>query len=171
MEIEIDCNEKLLGTAMGLVNFSEIPRISSDDLSFNQFCHEFMSKNLPVVIKNIKIKTSTMEKWFDAEGKFKLENMMETLENHEVPVANCSKQYFDSHEKIKMTFGDFVQYWNGNRENELFYLKDFHFKQEFPSCDFYNVPFYFGSDWLNEFLIDNGRDDYRFLYIGPKGTW
>lgn len=171
MEIEIDKTRNLISACDTHFDFSEIPRISREDASFDQFFHEYMSKNLPVVIRNIEIKTATSKKWFDNDGKFCLENLKATLEGHEVPVANCSKQYFDSHEKMKMTFGAFVDYWNGNRDEGLLYLKDFHLKQELPSYDFYDVPFYFASDWLNEFLIDMGRDDYRFIYIGPKGTW
>lgn len=171
MEIEIERAANSQNRVMSSINSSEIPRISSDELSFNQFCHEFMSRNLPVMIKNLKIQTKTSEEWFDSGGKFCPEHIPDIPEEHTVPVANCYKQYFDSHEKIKMTFKQFIDYWNGNRGDELFYLKDFHLKQEFPSCDFYHVPFYFASDWLNEFLIDKARDDYRFLYIGPKGTW
>lgn len=151
-------------------DFIEIPRIHCDELTYSQFFHRFMSKNLPVVIKGIKLKTETSAGWFE-EGKLHLERLQEVLGNHEVPVANCSKQYFDSHEKIQMKFGDFVNYWNGERSTAQLYLKDFHLKQEFTGLDFYNVPKYFASDWLNEFLIDSNDDDYRFIYIGSKGTW
>ena len=38
---------------------------------------------------------------------------------------------------------------------------------------FYATPHYFQSDWLNEvWLVRNDvEDDYRFVYMGPKGTW
>lgn len=38
----------------------------------------------------------------------------------------------------------------------------------------YEVPAYFKSDWLNEFWDDRNdsqNDDYRFVYMGPKGSW
>ena len=40
-----------------------------------------------------------------------------------------------------------------------------------PDYNFYEIPTIFASDWLNEFLVDNGRDDYKFTYMGPKNTW
>ena len=169
MEIEIDRNQNE-NSIESCVNLESIPRISSDELTYDQFFHQFMSKNLPIVIKRIKIKTKVSEKWFEG-GELKLNNLKEILNDHEVPVANCSKQYFDSHEKMKMPFSDFVNYWKGTRENGNFYLKDFHLKQEFPELDFYRVPLYFASDWLNEYLIDNNKDDYRFIYFGPKDSW
>ena len=35
---------------------------------------------------------------------------------------------------------------------------------------FYEWPEEFKSDWLNEFTIATGRQDYRFVYIGPKDS-
>jgi hypothetical protein len=148
----------------------EILRIDEEDLSYDKFFNDFMSANRPVIVKNVKIKTEISEKWFD-DGKLNLERI-QLPADHDVPIANCSKHYFDSHEKATMKLSEFVKYWNGrNGESDLLYLKDFHMKQERPELDFYRVPLYFASDWLNEFLIDSGRDDYRFIYIGPKDSW
>lgn len=147
-----------------------ILRVQADELSYNQFFHDFMLLNIPVIIKNVKIKTEISENWF-CDGKFNLESI-QLHKSHEVPIANCSKQYFDSHEKSTMKFGEFVKYWNQRSSgSDLLYLKDFHLKQEKPELDFYNVPSYFASDWLNEYLIDEGSDDYWFIYIGPKNSW
>ena len=35
---------------------------------------------------------------------------------------------------------------------------------------FYEWPEEFKSDWLNEFTIATDRQDYRFVYIGPKDS-
>lgn len=171
MKIEIVNGEKAVYAENPSFELSEIPRVLSDDLTYNQFFDEFMSTNTPVIIKSIKIKTELSEKWFQGD-ELRLESMAEDIKNHDVPVANCSKQYFDSHEKSQMPFGDYVNYWNKSSEagDCDLYLKDFHLKQEL-GLDFYNIPFYFASDWLNEYLIDLNKDDYRFIYIGPKKTW
>lgn len=45
--------------------------------------------------------------------------------------------------------------------------------RDFPDYDAYRTPIYFRSDWLNEYW-DSQRDspdDYRFVYIGPNGSW
>ena len=35
----------------------------------------------------------------------------------------------------------------------------------------YETPAYFTSDWLNEYCADKDIDDYRFVYMGPRGSW
>ena len=43
----------------------------------------------------------------------------------------------------------------------------------FPTYKAYETPVYFKSDWLNEFWDQrvDVTDDYRFVYMGPKGSW
>lgn len=97
-----------------------------------------------------------------------------------VPVADCTRNYQNSHVKLKMEFGEFLQHWQKNGQPDdpddderILYLKDWHLRNERPEYGFYQTPAYFGSDWLNEHLTTTAadRDDYRFVYMGPKGTW
>jgi len=37
--------------------------------------------------------------------------------------------------------------------------------------DVFTLPVYFSSDWLNEYWDALDVDDYRFIYMGPAGTW
>ncbi|NXQ50089.1 JMJD4 protein, partial [Catharus fuscescens] len=41
----------------------------------------------------------------------------------------------------------------------------------FPDQDVYTTPVYFSSDWLNEYWDAVAVDDFRFVYMGPKGSW
>ena len=47
--------------------------------------------------------------------------------------------------------------------------------RDIPQYEAYNVLDVFASDWLNEVWDEHSstdrRDDYRFVYMGPKGTW
>uniref|UniRef100_A0A8D2P5X1 Jumonji domain-containing protein 4 n=1 Tax=Zosterops lateralis melanops TaxID=1220523 RepID=A0A8D2P5X1_ZOSLA len=45
------------------------------------------------------------------------------------------------------------------------------FCRAFPGRAGYSTPVYFSSDWLNEFWDAAGGDDFRFVYMGPKGSW
>ncbi|KAJ7415209.1 JmjC domain-containing protein 4 [Willisornis vidua] len=45
------------------------------------------------------------------------------------------------------------------------------FGEAFPEQDVYTTPVYFSSDWLNEYWDAVAVDDYRFVYMGPKGSW
>ncbi|KJE91437.1 jumonji domain containing 4 [Capsaspora owczarzaki ATCC 30864] len=57
------------------------------------------------------------------------------------------------------------------------YLKDWHMTRDFPGYNAYELPVYFSDDWLNGYwdecgsLDQNRRDDFRFCYIGPAGSW
>lgn len=165
-KIDIELNSEILKENFD--DIQEIPHDLFENLTYNQFFHRYMIANTPVVISGIKVKTEISEKWFEGE-ELKLEELRNIIQDHDVPVANCSKQVYDAHEKVQMKFDEYIKHWE--ERSESFYLKDFHMKQEFPHIDFYNVPSYFSSDWLNEYLIDKNKDDYRFVYIGPKNTW
>ena len=45
--------------------------------------------------------------------------------------------------------------------------------REVGSDVFYSTLPFFQSDWLNEVwsIRQDVQDDYRFVYMGPKGTW
>ena len=44
--------------------------------------------------------------------------------------------------------------------------------KEFTGHSIYTTPKIFASDWLNEYLLSKPDfDDYRFVYMGPKGSW
>ncbi|EDW28920.1 GL19437 [Drosophila persimilis] len=102
-----------------------------------------------------------------------------------VPVADCNATYFNSHAKVELNFHDYLNRWQSRIENEAeevnsnvagkttdnLYLKDWHLAAQMPGYDFYKVPKYFASDWLNEQLLEQKRDDYRFVYMGPKDSW
>lgn len=74
---------------------------------------------------------------------------------------------------------DYLDYWMNYAKNNysdsmaLLYLKDWHCQKLFPNAPMYTVPEYFASDWLNEYYMAHPdlNDDYRFVYMGPKGTW
>lgn len=166
MEIEIEKSENLIKEQH---DCSQIKRISSENLTFNQFFNEFMLKNTPVIVLNVDLLKPASRNWFTKDNEFIIDNFLVDLKDMDVPVYNCSKQYFNSHEKTTMKLTNFANYWKSNSRNELLYLKDFHLSQQ--GIDFYNVPHCFSSDWLNEYLLDTNKDDYRFVYIGVKGTW
>lgn len=98
--------------------------------------------------------------------------------NRSVPIAHCNKVCFNSHEKCEVSFMEFLNHWQKWHDEQdecatkdLFYLKDWHLRQSQPDYHYYTTPTYFASDWLNEYCEEKNCDDYRFVYMGPKGTW
>lgn len=178
-EIEIEDHEKITEPIFAFVD--EIEEHHVDNLSYNEFFNKFMAKNVPVLISGIAAGWECTN-WVN-ESKCQgcdvnfeyLEQKIDPKQN--VPIANCSKVYFNSHEKIETTFGQFIHYWqrqrqpNDHESSELLYLKDWHLRRNQSDYQFYETPIYFASDWLNEYCEQNGCDDYRFVYMGPTGTW
>ncbi|RMB90103.1 hypothetical protein DUI87_33500 [Hirundo rustica rustica] len=60
-------------------------------------------------------------------------------------------------------------HWIWGRSHPIF--QAFVFSRDFPEQDVYTTPVYFSSDWLNEYWDAVAVDDFRFVYMGPKGSW
>ena len=147
----------------------EFPVKNSENMSYNEFFHQHMLKNSPCLIKNLMTNWKAMTDFvINNEPNIDFFATLDTAK--EVPVANCSAKYFNSQEKFSMTLQEYLDYWMSDR-SELLYLKDWHFTKDHPGGqDFYQVPDYFKSDWLNEYWQDK-NDDYKFVYLGPQGSW
>ncbi|PKA64597.1 F-box protein [Apostasia shenzhenica] len=114
-------------------------------------------------------------------------------------VAECNKRDFTDQKRVEMLVSEYIKYWlsiSSTEDNDisncssstesLLYLKDWHFVQEYPDYVAYRTPSFFLNDWLNLYLeshclhrdpdINQDKNemncaDYRFVYMGPKGTW
>lgn len=162
------------------LNQTQIHKIDSHELSYEMFHKKFMNRNVPVVIQSIPQKWNSMQTWMkNTNNNLSLDfnYLKQRIPNHKVPIADCTKQHINSHEKFEMNFYDFLDYWASQMTNDkfyndkLWYLKDWHLRKHLPSYNFYETPQYFGSDWLNEYLNGKEQDDYMFVYMGPKGSW
>ncbi|XP_047737301.1 2-oxoglutarate and iron-dependent oxygenase JMJD4 isoform X2 [Hyalella azteca] len=98
----------------------------------------------------------------------------------EVPVADCDQKHYNSQQKETFLLKNYLsKYWLNHKceENKshqkCLYLKDWHFVRAYPEAKIYRTPIFFCSDWLNEFWEkrEDSQDDYRFVYLGPKGSW
>lgn len=156
-------------------NVEIIERFHTQQLSYDDFFRKFMVKNVPVVIAGIADQWDCINWTNDGSIDFNYLRTKIDVKLH-VPVANCNKSYYNAHEKRNFTFDEFLTYWNdrinrSNDQQDVLYLKDWHLRREQPEYEFYKTPLYFASDWLNEYCTETNGDDYRFVYMGPKGTW
>lgn len=76
-----------------------------------------------------------------------------------------------------MNFRQYLKYWknvidcdHNYSNNECLYLKDWHFMIDYPEYEAYITPDLFTTDWLNEYCLAESKSDYRFVYMGPKGS-
>ncbi len=80
-----------------------------------------------------------------------------------------------------MKLTEYLNYWQdigkdtNSKDEQCLYLKDWHFTKTYPDYKAYTTPIYCSSDWMNEYWdvkpASSGADDYRFVYMGPKGSW
>lgn len=162
-----------------------ISRLKYEHLSYSKFYWQYLNANWPVILTNVSNEWECRKNWMistENNMQINFEYLKTKIQNCQVPVADCDTQYFNSHSKKEMQFFDFLDYWkqkslheaaentNNNKQQNL-YLKDWHLRAQKPDYDFYKVPKYFASDWLNEQLLSKKKDDYCFVYMGPKGTW
>lgn len=151
-------------------NLKKIECIDSQELSYGDFYNKFLLQQIPCVIRGLSKEWGCSKNWF-RNNQVNFEYIAEKLGHRKVPIRNCSKKVFDSHENSSIYFCDFVNYWKNRNQKHILYLKNWHLQNELPSYEFYNVPEFFGSDWLNEYMLDTNKDDYRFVYMGVKGSW
>lgn len=144
------------------------------DVSYNDFFKKYLCRNEPCIIKQITNEWNCQKLWSN-NGKPCLSYLESNYGNSAVPVANCDEKYFNSQAKVSMTLSEYSNYWQNRTADSspCLYLKDWHFMKEYPGEEIYTIPKYFASDWLNEYLVrePNFGDDYRFVYMGPRGSW
>lgn len=162
----------------------------ADELSYQNFFINYLQPNIPVIITGISQGWECMN-WTrnnqDTSDECGVDFSYLSRKFSDcvkVPVADCEAEYFNSHKKLELSFPEFIDYWRKrvqlasdaddlpcDKAESLLYLKDWHLRRELPNYEFYRTPLHFGSDWLNEYCEQRGIDDYRFVYMGPKGTW
>ncbi|XP_066266660.1 2-oxoglutarate and iron-dependent oxygenase JMJD4-like [Branchiostoma lanceolatum] len=156
------------------VDFIEKP------ITYQEFYQRYLRPNRPCLFgSHVTSKWRSRREWVSKDGKpnwIALKQMFGTLT---VPVADCKKVEYQAQPKEDMTLAEFLDYWQDLYRSEhdpskpCLYLKDWHFCRSVPDYGAYETPVYFQSDWLNEFWDQryHGEDDYRFVYMGPKGSW
>ncbi|XP_058056614.1 2-oxoglutarate and iron-dependent oxygenase JMJD4 homolog [Anopheles bellator] len=154
-----------------------IERIAAKDITYSEFFTRFMRPNRPVILTSIAQNWECFNHWIDRSvdpSQLDVQYLKSKLPNLSVPVADCETQRYNAHEKLEVKLYDFLDSWQSPSENSKrgrYYLKDWHLRSMVPEYGFYETPHFFASDWLNEYLLERGLDDYRFVYIGAKGTW
>ncbi|XP_069107689.1 2-oxoglutarate and iron-dependent oxygenase JMJD4-like isoform X2 [Argopecten irradians] len=144
-----------------------IQRLCPTDSSYEDFFRKYLLQNQPCIFSSkLTQDWLSRQNWVDGGDAV-------------VPVANCGQEKFSSHCKEDMVFREFLEYWetyisdSHPKSHRCLYLKDWHFTKAFPDYHAYSTPVFFSSDWMNEFWDSraDSDDDYRFVYMGPKGTW
>lgn len=173
LEIGLESERSELNIREDIISFE------NDDVSYNEFFNKYLYRNRPCILEITAAKywKSVIEWTVDRRPNFSY--IAEKFGSAAVPVANCDEKYYNVQKKSDSLLGDYLSYWRDYNEKchtdlPCLYLKDWHFTRDFPDENIYRVPKYFASDWLNEYYSARKgiiKDDYRFVYMGPKGSW
>ncbi|XP_023018445.2 jumonji domain containing 4 [Leptinotarsa decemlineata] len=162
----------------GYYNYNSLNGIEvleGSKLMYDNFFENYMLPNIPCVIKGVTSKWKSSQLWVKDDAP-NFQYLSEKYGNNNVTVHKCSERYYNCQKSYKTTLTDYLEYFQectsqDSNPSKLEYLKNWHLKLKYQEDDFYEVPIFFASDWLNEYYTHCSDDDYRFVYMGPKGTW
>ncbi|KAK9826036.1 hypothetical protein WJX74_007138 [Apatococcus lobatus] len=180
----------------GSGNIHSVPRRDANHLSYSDFVREFMAPNLPVIIQGSPQGWRAMQDWVTSDGKPDIDFLEQHFGDATVNVTDTSRQAMGNSPCTEMKLHQYVAWWRLHQSTPgasttLLYLKDWHFASTFRNAyQAYTTPVYFQDDWLNDYhdACQRGRasqgdppgssaqngvldSDYRFVYLGCKGTW
>lgn len=143
--------------------------VLDSNTSYNTFFQMYMKNNFPCIIKNIGLDWGASKNWVK-ENTLHFAYLLEHYGNNLVTIYDCNHRHYNSQKTQISYLKTYINSWDEMKE-KLYYVKDWHLQNTSSGDTFYEVPVFFASDWLNEFLCENEEDDYRFVYMGPMGTW
>ncbi|XP_013415112.1 jmjC domain-containing protein 4 [Lingula anatina] len=157
--------------------------VLTEAISYDEFFKKYLIANKPCLLAPELAVNSwkARKEWVTEDGKPNFENLkfLFAKDKLSVPVADCKTEEYGSHCKQSMDLKEYLTYWEKYIDSgypvdmQSLYLKDWHFTRDFPHYNAYITPEYFQSDWMNEYWDTRPdlKDDYRFVYMGAKGTW
>lgn len=160
--------------------------------SYREFHDNYLKPNTPVVVGPALVESwPAMQDWVvldDSCNGAGLEEHKETSSRRidwgylqsqyghcEVTVADCEDvDEFGNQKRDLMLFSDVVRLWMKG-EGQTLYVKDWHLaravESECSARPFYTTPDIFRDDWMNAYYSAETDDDFRFVYVGAKGTF
>ncbi|OTF81288.1 hypothetical protein BLA29_005996 [Euroglyphus maynei] len=150
--------------------------------SYEEFYNNVMKKNIACLFRSQSLteQWKSRKEWIaNNTDDINFDHLVNKYGTLTVPVYNCNEKHFNSNTKTEMLFNEYVDYWRNVIKNDeqtlntsnILYLKDWHLAQDSNCDDFYELPVFFESDYLNEYCQDEQITDFKFTYIGPKGSY
>ena len=151
-------------------NDDRVPRIALSTLSVAQF-RRFLRDNRPLLLTGVTSEWAAAREWISADGTLDTEALLARHGACMVPVVACDRGEYGEQPRHEATLSEYLEQWR--RGEQAHYLKDWHFVRDCPGAAAYTTPAPFADDWLNWWWTEQrgGHDDYRFVYLGPAGSW
>ncbi|KAK8521440.1 hypothetical protein V6N12_005344 [Hibiscus sabdariffa] len=171
---------------MSLKIGGQIEKVNGRQLSYSEFAEKYLAQNKPVLLTGLMDDWTASRHWVSANGQPNLLFFSTHFGKSKVQVADCDTREFTDQKRIEMSVSEFINHWLQGSKESVLYLKDWHFVKEYPEYQAYITPRFFTDDWLNIYLDNYGMhvdpdtdqvnndiccSDYRFVYMGAKGSW
>ncbi|XP_063780595.1 2-oxoglutarate and iron-dependent oxygenase JMJD4 isoform X2 [Pseudophryne corroboree] len=174
MDGKPESEPQIIPSTLSHIDFIDDP----ENFSYNEFFSRYMLANTPCLFSSKFTQSwGSRKSWVTSEGKPNWAHLLQNFGDAVVPVANCDVKEYNANPKEQIPLQEYISYWRDYTESACqspkgcLYLKDWHMRREFPGENVYDTPVYFSSDWLNEYWDAITQDDYRFVYMGPSGSW
>ncbi len=172
--------ERSSSSFLGCADTSVIDDVGVANLSYHNFCENYMYPNIPVMIRGLSDTWECCDDWVmkDPSTGQSMPNQSHIIQHygndvitvHVQPMDGfqCPQQRPETSITYDMTVADYMKWWKNYELSEelLLYLKDWKFVASHPESDIYYCPHFFADDWLN----DAKHGSYKFIYLGRKGT-
>ncbi|TYZ64293.1 hypothetical protein PybrP1_013126 [[Pythium] brassicae (nom. inval.)] len=148
--------------------------LDADELGYEDFCRRFLAANAPVKLRGVARRwfAPAAEHWVAADGGINFAALAESYGHAIVPVVDGDVVEYGAERRTNMRFDEYLALLETRQAGKR-YLKDWHFAHAFQDAPVYTTPVFFQDDWLNWWWDrkEQSNDDYRFVYIGPAGSW
>lgn len=133
---------------------------------YEDFADRCLARNEPAIFDRSLVDGWRAFEWVRSDGELDLDALDREFGAAEVSVADCATE---EHDRRTMPLSEVLAAWRTDRPSAL-YVKDFH-AQLFARQPFYDTPGVFADDWMQAFALARTESDYRFVYVGDRGTW
>ena len=147
-----------------------------DPPTYQEFLEHYLLPNRPVIIgPGIISSWPALTHWVvksDASSVIHWETLAAAYGNELVTAADCETREFSDQKRQTMLLRDVISLWrSGAAEGKALYVKDWHLARSVHPQTFYTTPDIFRDDWMNAYYSACTDDDFRFVYVGAKGTF
>ena len=143
-----------------------VHRFAASERLYEDFADRCLARNEPAIFDRSLVDGWRAFEWVRSDGELDLDALDRKFGAAEVSVADCATA---DHDRRTMPLSDVLAAWRTDRLSAL-YVKDFH-AQLFARQPFYDTPDPFVDDWMQAYALARTEGDYRFVYVGDRGTW
>lgn len=133
---------------------------------YETFAERCLAQNEPAIFDRSLVAHWRALGWVGTDGELELNALEREFGTAEVTVADCSTP---EHDRTTRVLSSVLATWRMGEPNVL-YVKDWH-AQSSAKRAFYDTPAPFVDDWMQAYSLARTDSDYRFVYVGERGTW